>query len=229
MILIRLPYKRWLESMRINQFVARGSGMSRRRADQAIKEGRVKINDSAAAVGQIIDNNDTVYLDNHRIITTAVKTIVLNKPDGYVCSRNGQGSKTIYDLLPNALHHLKPVGRLDKDSSGLVLLTNDGHLAQQLTHPSFQKQKIYKISLDKTLLTHDKVAIEKGVLLKDGLSALILSGNGVDWKVMLSEGRNRQVRRTFKARGYHVKGLHRVQFGPYSLGRLNLGDYITVP
>ena len=117
--------------MRINKYVALATGMSRRAADRAIDEGRVQVNGQVPSAGQAVADSDSVTLDNS-VITTDVKiqTIMLNKPVGYVCSRDGQGSRTIYDLLPSELHHLKPVGRLDKNSSGLLLMTNDGQLHQ---------------------------------------------------------------------------------------------------
>ena len=211
--------------MRINKFVALATGMSRRGADAAVNEGRVTINGQAPEVGQLVKETDSVALDN-RSITTPVKTqtVVFNKPAGYVCSRSGQGSKTIYDLLPAELHNLKPVGRLDKNSSGLLLLTNNGELAHKLTHPSFQKEKVYEVELDRPLDETDKHNIELGVQLEDGLSKLGLSGSGKSWIVKMSEGRNRQIRRTFKAMDYEVQRLNRVRFGSYSLGDLAPGS-----
>jgi 23S rRNA pseudouridine2605 synthase len=153
-------------------------------------------------------------------------TILLNKPTGYVCSRNGQGSKTIYELVPEDLHHLKPVGRLDKDSSGLLLMTNDGHLANDLTHPSHQKQKVYLVELDRQLSPEDAKQIESGINLEDGLSQLNLkqlSGGIIEVKIY--EGRNRQIRRTFAAVDYKVEKLHRTHFGNYSLKLLPSGKW----
>jgi 23S rRNA pseudouridine2605 synthase len=147
---------------------------------------------------------------------------MMNKPVGYVVSRNGQGSPTIYSLLPLQYHKLKPVGRLDKASSGLLLLTNDGNLANDLTHPSKQKVKIYEISLNLPLQPlHRQMISDHGIELEDGNSKLQLErreeGNDKDWTVTMHEGRNRQIRRTFGALGYDVTKLHRTQFGPYKL------------
>ena len=153
---------------------------------------------------------------------------MLNKPEGYVCSRTGQGSTTIYELLPKHYADLKPVGRLDKDSSGLILLTNDGNLANQLTHPSFRKTKIYEVTLDKPLTKTAQNKIEKGVQLDDGISQLNIKKiqNRYDRKffVFMREGRNRQIRRTFGALGYKVVKLHRTGFGPYKLDGLETGQ-----
>lgn len=212
--------------MRINAYVALATGMSRRSADTVIKSGRVKVNGHPASIGHAVQAQSTVTLDNTRLsLPDNTTTIVLNKPLGYVTSRAGQGNKTIYELLPKKFHHLKPVGRLDKDSSGLLLLTNDGQLANQLTHPSYAKEKIYEISLDKVLAPSDKAFLERGIKLKDGLSKLKLQGQGSHWTVTISEGRNRQIRRTFAALDYKVVKLHRTSFGYYQLGRLKEGKW----
>ncbi len=215
--------------MRINKFVASASGLSRRAADRAIADGRVRINDRPVLVGQLVVESDVVTLDG-QVLTPpiATTTIMLSKPAGYVVSRDGQGSPTVYELLPAELHHLKSVGRLDKDSSGLLLLTNDGQLAQQLTHPSYQKEKVYEVELEYPLKSADKQKIEQGIALSDGPSRLQLSGNDSRWTVRLSEGRNRQIRRTFAALNYRVIKLHRTQFGNYKLMDLLQGNYIQL-
>ncbi len=213
--------------MRINQFVARATGLSRRAADQAISEGRVQIGGQPAQPGAQVADTDTVTLDG-RVITaaTTTTTVMLNKPIGYVCSRDGQGSQTVYDLLPPEYRALKPIGRLDKDSSGLLLLTNDGQLANHLTHPRYAKTKTYEVTLNKPLTDEHKSQIEQGVKLDDGSSKLQIKNlNGQHFTVLMQEGRNRQIRRTFEALGYSVTGLHRTHFGDYSLGDLPPGQF----
>jgi 23S rRNA pseudouridine2605 synthase len=216
--------------MRINKYVAQATGLSRRAADAAITEGRVQVNDRIPEQGYDVTETDQVTLDS-RLITPPVKTttVMMNKPVGYVVSRNGQGSHTVYELLPPAYQNLKPVGRLDKDSSGLLLLTDDGQLAHELTHPSRQKEKVYEIRLYKALTPDDRRTITtKGVQLEDGISTFRLDAandQNDEWKAVMSEGRNRQIRRTFEALGYTVKTLHRTHFGPYVLGSLKSGDY----
>ena len=220
--------------MRLNKFVAQATGMGRRAADATIQAGRIQVNGAPAQIGQEIADNDTVSLDGQRLAPLRqTATIMLNKPTGYVVSRKGQGSKTIYDLLPAEYQHLKPIGRLDKDSSGLLLLTNDGALANELTHPSRQKVKVYEVALDKPLAPlHQQMITDYGVLLDDGPSKFQLEAMDVKsrekWRVIMHEGRNRQIRRTFKSLGYEVATLHRVQFGPYHLGTLLLGESIAV-
>lgn len=218
--------------MRINKYVARATGMSRRAADAAIEQGRVQVNGVRPAVGHAVAPSDTVTLDGSAISADVkTQTIILNKPTGYVCSRDGQGSKTIYDLLPPELHQLKPVGRLDKNSSGLLLLTNDGQLAHELTHPSRQKQKLYEVTLSQPLQPlHRQMISDHGVQLDDGPSQFEVQrqrdGDDTRWVVTMHEGRNRQIRRTFAALGYTVDRLHRTSFGPYVLpASLAFGHY----
>lgn len=219
--------------MRINKFVASATGMSRRAADTAITAGRVLVNGAEPAFGQEVTHQDQVTLDGQKLSALKVQTIALNKPAGYVTSRDGQGAKTIYDLLPASLHHLKPVGRLDKDSSGLLLLTNDGDLAQQLTHPSNRKTKVYEVVLDKPLAPlHRQMISDMGIRLDDGPSQFhierLTDGDDQHWRITMQEGRNRQIRRTFAAIGYTVTGLHRTQFGQFQLGDLAAGRYQTI-
>lgn len=218
--------------MRINKYVAQATGLSRRAADAAVAAGRVSVNGRSAQMGQEITTDDTVTLDK-LAITPAVKkvTLILNKPVGYIVSRDGQGSQTIYDLLPSEYHNLKPVGRLDKDSSGLLLLTNDGDLANELTHPRYAKTKVYEVELDKSLQPlHQQIIHDHGVQLDDGPSRLHLEKMDSDkeWRVTMQEGRNRQIRRTFASLGYTVTKLHRTHFGDYNLGDLVFGAFIPL-
>ena len=158
----------------------------------------------------------------------------MNKPRGYVCSRKKQGeNETIYAILPKKYHSLKPVGRLDKDSSGLLLLTNDGDFAFRMTHPKFRKIKEYLVELDAPLAPlHQQMIADFGINLPDGKSQLgleRLDDERKKWKVSMSEGRNRQIRRTFAAVGYEVCKLHRMVFGAYFLPEdLLNGEFIEV-
>jgi pseudouridine synthase len=215
--------------VRLNKFIASGTELSRRAADTAIAAGKVTVNGLPAGQGQDIGPDDVVALDGQEVTHSTPKTtIMLNKPVGFVVSRQGQGSRTIYDILPSAYHQLNPIGRLDKDSSGLLLLTNDGELANALTHPSYQKRKVYEVTLHKPLQPlHRQMISDHGLQLDDGLSKLQLErqqdDNDFAWIVSMHEGRNRQIRRTFDALGYNVVKLHRVQIGDYSLGNLTQG------
>ena len=218
--------------MRLNKYIAQYTSHSRRSADDLILNGRVKVNDIVALTGQKVDETDQVRIDGALIKSVgqhSIITIVLNKPQGYVCSRNGQGSKTVFELLPENLVHLNYVGRLDKESTGLLVMTNDGQLANELTHPSHQKIKIYQISLDKPLRPlHQQMIADHGILLDDGPSRFEitkLDENSDVLQVSLREGRNRQIRRTFEALGYKVLNLHRTHFGNYQLDDLAPGEF----
>lgn len=221
--------------MRLNKFLARASGISRREADDVIASGQVTVNGQAANIGQSIDeqHDAVIYKGQKLTLPTVDTTIMLNKPVGYVCSRKRQGdSPTVYELLPKDFQKLKTIGRLDKDSSGLILLSDNGDLAHQLTHPKFAKVKEYTVTLDHPLSAlHQQMISDFGISLEDGTSQLILESlndKRTKFRVTMHEGRNRQIRRTFAALGYQVKTLHRLSFDNYQLGNLEPGQWKSV-
>lgn len=213
--------------MRVNRYLAEASTLSRRAADQAVHDGRVTVNGRPAQIGQQLAEGDEVCLDGQRVTPVSYQTIMFNKPTGAVCSRRQQGNTpTIYDFLPAGLAGLNPVGRLDKDTSGLLILTSDGQLHQRLSHPSFGKLKQYEAELDRPITTKDLAALKGGVDLEDGPShPKVLAVEGNRLSIELAEGRNRQVRRTFAALGYAVVRLHRPALGGLSLGSLQPGQW----
>ncbi|HEY0965134.1 MAG TPA: pseudouridine synthase [Candidatus Saccharimonadales bacterium] len=220
---------------RINKLLALRLGIARREADELIAKKRVQVDGKPAALGQRIHDNSRVTVDGKPLETSTVLTyLALHKPAGYVCSRRRQGdTPTIYELLPERYHNLKLVGRLDKDSSGIILLTNDGDFAHQMTHPKFHKIKLYEVELDIPLQPlHRQMISDFGVILEDGKSQFQLErlheGDDHAWRITMSEGRNRQIRRTFASLGYAVAKLHRTQFGPYRLDQLSEGATATV-
>ncbi|QWB91173.1 MAG: pseudouridine synthase [Candidatus Saccharimonas sp.] len=221
---------------RLNKFLALQLGISRRQADELIEKGRISINGKTAQLGERFKAGDEIKLGEKIISKTREekKYVIFNKPRGYVCSRKKQGeNETIYAILPKEFSVLKPVGRLDKDSSGILLLTNDGDFAFQMTHPKFRKVKEYLVSLDTPLQPiHQQMIADFGINLPDGKSQLgleRLDDSRKNWKVIMSEGRNRQIRRTFSAIGYEVEELHRTVFGSYILPKdLNFGDFRKV-
>ncbi|MBW3569085.1 pseudouridine synthase [Candidatus Parcubacteria bacterium] len=237
--------------MRLNRYLALHAGLSRRAGDRAIEQGRVYVDGLPAKLGQAVLPDSEVSLDGEKISPEIkTQTIMLHKPIGYVCSKAGQGSQTIYDLLPKDLHHLNPIGRLDKDSSGLLLLTNDGLLANKLAHPRYQKTKAYEIEIDRPLSEPDFHKITRaGVDIGDSkpssfrLEARSMSQESSSgskkhascflphtsaWQVTLAEGRNRQIRRTFAVLGYKIRLLRRVEFGPYKLDNLTSGSFQVI-
>lgn len=220
------------DTTRLNKFLALQLGVSRREADILIDSGTVTVNGTPAVLGGRIREGDDIAVAGKPISSTASDYIYLmfHKPVGYVCSRRAQGDNpTIYDLIPNKYHALKPVGRLDRDSSGILVLTNDGDFAYKMTHPKFAKTKVYEVRLNKDLEPlHQQMVSDFGINLNDGRSQLTLAridDNRRDiWQVTMSEGRNRQIRRTFGSIGYDVVDLHRIQFGNYSLGDMKPGE-----
>ena len=220
---------------RLNKFLAEKLGLSRREADNKIARGDILINGKVAELGARIHDDDKITMDGKELDSTPVNYayLMLNKPEGYVSSRKRQGdTPTLYELLPEKYQNLKTVGRLDKNSSGLILLTNDGDFAFSHTHPKFYKLKTYIVELDRALEPlHQQEISDFGIQLEDGPSKLFLSKlseDSIKWQVEMSEGRNRQIRRTFAALGYEVKKLHRIEFGNYKLENLKPGEFIEI-
>ena len=214
--------------MRLNQFIASSSGLSRRAADAAITEGRVTIDGEPAVLGQTVGAENTVTLDGKALQPKTTYTyLMLNKPAGYISSRVRQGSDpTLYELIPEPYQTLRITGRLDRDSSGLILLSDDGSFIQSLAHPSSGKTKQYDITLSAPLSNTQKNHLAAGVALSDGPSRVtVLEANGRNVTVTIGEGRNRQLRRTFGALGLGVERLHRTRIGRINLANLRPGDW----
>ena len=223
-----------MNELRLNKFLAERLGMSRREADNAIDAGKVLVDGKPAVLGARIDKNTKVCYNGGMVpFDMGYTYLAVNKPINYICSKKRQGeTPTIYELLPKKYQDLKTVGRLDKDSSGLIILTNDGDFAYQHTHPKFAKEKQYEVTLNRDLSPlHQQMIADLGVDLPDGKSRLGLShldDGRKRWLVIMSEGRNRQIRRTFSAVGYTVKKLNRIQFGKYRLDGLASGKYVEI-
>lgn len=162
---------------RINKILALRLGLARREADELITAGRVTVDGKPAALGQRVTDASKIAVDGKTLGGSPDYVyLAFHKPAGYVCSRRRQGdTPTIYELLPDKYHSLKPVGRLDKDSSGLIILSNDGGFAHRMTHPTFQKVKIYEVVLDMPLQPlHRQMISEFGVMLEDGKSKFLI-------------------------------------------------------
>lgn len=219
------------KSIRLNKFLAERLGISRREADDLIAGGKVFVDGKPAILGERIDKSREVCYNKKIIPFSKEYTYLLfNKPVGYVSSRRKQGeTPTLYELLPEKYRELKTVGRLDKNSSGLILLTDDGDFAFRMTHPKFLKTKVYTVELDRALEPlHQQEIADFGIRLEDGISKLgltRLNDERTRFEVLMTEGRNRQIRRTFAALGYTVVKLHRKSFGNYQLGELKPGEF----
>jgi 23S rRNA pseudouridine2605 synthase len=204
--------------VRLNRFLALTGISSRRGAEEYIRHGRVTVNgalntDLATQVGP----SDQVKVDGKIVRTQEFIYILLNKPADFLTTRSDERSrKTIYDLLPDDLPNLAHVGRLDKESEGLLLLTNDGDLAFRITHPKFKLEKEYLVTLDREFQPEDSVKTKKGVYLAEGRARFdsIAKVNPRQVRVVLTQGMKRQVRRVLAALGYKVKRLQRVRIGP---------------
>jgi len=205
---------------------------SRRKMTEAIKSGKVKVNDTTAENFRQPVNikTDRIIFDGHPVTLKAEQIVylMLNKPEGLLCTTSDErGRRTILDILPEKYRHLRlyPVGRLDMDSTGLLILTNDGSLTYQLTHPKFEHQKEYVVQIEGTLQPREKQNLERGVKLEDGITAPSLikevrSTPPYNYSLTIHEGKKRQIRRMFAHLGYRVLALKRIRMGSLTLGNL---------
>lgn len=219
--------------MRLQKFMADAGIASRRRCEEYIAEGRVKVNGSTAAIGCTVEDGDEVLLDGEPVCAKAERiAIALNKPQGVVCtSSDPEGRRTVVDYVKELPYRLYNVGRLDYDSEGLVILTNDGELAYRMTHPKFAVEKTYHVVCAGRLTDGDRERLEKGVALEDGPTAPAKIENmeyfrgRTAFDITIHEGRNRQVRRMLSAVGREVMLLRRIKEGPVTLGGLKGGQW----
>ncbi len=219
--------------MRINKFLADKGIASRRHADEMISAGRVKINGVTATLGVSVEETDEVTVDGNVIGNeeTTLEYYIMNKPKGVVCTvSDDRGRKTVMEYLPETKARLFPVGRLDYETEGLLLLTNDGDLAFRLTHPANEVPKTYLVRIEGTMTEKDLNPIRSGVEL-DGVmtkkcKAHIVETNKAYTKVhiTITEGKNRQVRRMFESIGKTVAFLKRVSIGKLKLKGLDRGE-----
>ncbi|MFT4451327.1 pseudouridine synthase [Parvimonas sp. G1425] len=216
--------------MRINKFIANSGYCSRRNADLLLEQKKVLVNGKIATKGIDISETDEILIDGKKIrLEEAKKYYLLNKPVGYSSTAKAQFQEKIVLDLIDSKERIYPVGRLDKDSFGLLLLTNDGDLAFKLTHPSHNVEKEYIVKVDKTLKESDLKKLSSGIMLEGRFTREarfeIFDFKNNIVKVFLKEGRNRQIRKMFKTLGYNVISLERVAFGKIKLGKLKLGSY----
>lgn len=223
-----------VEQMPLNKYLAHGGVSSRREAADLIKEGNVKVNGSVVTEpGYKMADGDEVTVNGKKIfITKNLVYILVNKPKDYITTTDDpQKRKTVLDLIKKATQErVYPVGRLDRNTSGVLLITNDGELAQKLTHPSNQVRKIYAVTLNKPLEKGDFDKILKGVTLEDGpayvdVLAYSDANDRTQVGVEIHSGRNRIVRRIFESQGYDVKNLDRVMFAGLTKKNVERGKY----
>ena len=219
--------------MRINKFLADMGVASRRHADKMIESCRVTVNGEIATLGMHVEEKDVVCLDGVVIERKEQKLeyYMMNKPKGYVCTaKDDRGRKTFMELLPEGVCRVFPVGRLDYATEGLLLFTNDGDLAQKLTHPAHEVPKTYMARIEGTMSEKDLNPIRSGVEL-DGVLTKKCKAHIVETHkeytkvhITITEGKNRQVRRMFEAIGKNVAFLKRVSIGSLKLTGLDRGE-----
>ena len=221
------------EPVRLNKFLANAGVCSRREADEFIQAGVVTVNGQVITeLGTKILRTDEVKFHDQPVTIEKKVYVLLNKPKDYVTtSDDPQQRKTVMDLVKNACpERIYPVGRLDRNTTGVLLLTNDGDLASKLTHPKYLKKKIYHVYLDKNVTAHDLQAIAEGIQLEDGEIKAddVQYADAVDKKqvgIEIHSGKNRIVRRIFESLGYRVVKLDRVQFAGLTKKNLRRGDW----
>lgn len=221
------------DTIRLNKYIANSGICSRREADELITQGLVEVNGKVVTeMGYQVQKTDRVVFDGQSITPEKPVYVLLNKPKGYISTtKDEKARKTVMDLVANASpYRLFPVGRLDRQTTGLILLTNDGHLTKKLTHPSFGVKKIYHVTLDRKLSVEDLRIIADGVRLEEGV-AEVDSISYIEGKpknevgIEIHIGWNRVVRRIFKKMGYEVEALDRVIFAGLTKKNIKRGHW----
>ncbi len=219
-------------SLRLQKFLAECGVASRRKSEELIREGQVRVNGKVVTeLGtKIHPVHDSVMVGRRKIEAEKRGVLLVNKPRGVITTKSDpEGRRTIMELLPAGLESYVPAGRLDFDSSGLVVMTNDGELAQRLTHPKYGSSRVYHVKVEGKVPDELPARIERGVRLKDGVvkadCRIIKERNQkFSWiELRLSSGKNRVIRRMMEALRHPVIKLHRVSHGPFELGKLPVG------
>ncbi len=221
--------------MRLQRALSLAGVASRRGAETLIAEGRVSVNGQVAHIGQTVAPEDAILVDGSPIASEHTVTYLLHKPIGTVSTvTDPQGRPTVIDDLPQDVR-LYPVGRLDLNTSGLLLITNDGELAHRLMHPRYRVPKSYEALVEGRVSAAGIRTLREGVQLDDGPTqpAVVtkmdrVAAGGTWLSIEIAEGRNRQIRRMCAAIGHRVLRLHRSRYGPLSLGRLDRGAWRTL-
>ena len=217
-----------MEEIRLNKFIASCTELSRREADRLIQEGKVSVNGSLCeSPATRVSDDDSVRLGRKVLTRRAILVVAFNKPRGVVCSRNDERNRnTIYNLLPYKYHHLKHVGRLDLDSEGLLILTNDGDLAQKLTHPSKKLEKEYLVTVDQNFDSKVLLQLVKGVHTPEGQARAKFARRSSPRRmiIILESGMKRQIRLMLETLGLRVTKLMRTRVGSLNMNDLPIGN-----
>lgn len=221
--------------IRLQKFLAENGVASRRKSEELIERGKVKVNGHPASIGDKVDpKRDLVTVSGERIVPVSSGNIyiMLNKPRGYVTTMSDEmGRKCVAELIEDIEERLFPVGRLDRDSEGLLLFTNDGEFANMMTHPSMHISKTYRVTVKPAATEEQLIELSSGVVI-DGKKTLpasiqVLSGDSSRsvLQITIHEGRNRQIRKMCEAVGLETVRLKRISIGALKLGSLSVGTY----
>lgn len=218
--------------IRLNRFISNAGVCSRREADTLIKEGKIQVNGKTIVeMGFKVRKSDKVTYQGKVLKSEKLQYVLLNKPKNFITTMSDEkGRNAVISLVKNACEErVYPVGRLDRDTTGLLLFTNDGQMAKKLTHPSFKVKKIYQVTLDEPISKQDFDDILKGVNLEDGFIApdemAIITKEQDVLGVEIHSGKNRIIRRIFEYKGYKVAKLDRVMFGSLTKKNLSRGKW----
>lgn len=221
---------------RLNKYLASTGICSRRKADELILEGRVRVNDrQIEELGFHVREKDKVYVDNKLVKPQKMEYYKFYKPAGYITTKEDEkGRKTIYDIIPQELKHLKPVGRLDKDSTGLIILTNDGEFINEMTHPSIKVPKVYLVTINGKFTTEHAEKMFNGIVIETDSGEkktayaetlpIEIKNKSSLIQVVLYQGINRQIRKMFAKLGFEVESLKRIQHATLTIEGLKKGQ-----
>jgi len=217
---------------RLNKYIASSGLCSRRKADELIESGVVNVNGKIVKeLGFQVSEKDKVFVNKVLIHPKKLEYYKFYKPAGYITTSDDEkGRKTIYDVIPKELHELKPVGRLDKDSTGLLIMTNDGDLINQLTHPSLKVNKVYIVSVEGKIGVNDLEILYKGIEIEKGKIAyadaqvIEIDSKSTMLQIVLNQGMNRQIRKMCEFIGHPVISLKRIQHATISIEGLKRGQ-----
>lgn len=224
-------------TVKLQAFLAHHGVASRRKAEEMIREGRVSINGVTAQIGQRVTGEEKIAVDGKELATQeeTKRYFLINKPPGVVSTTSDElGRPTVLSLIPEIKERVYPVGRLDVDSEGLMLLTNDGELANKLTHPRYGYKKTYRVTVEGIPTEKAIDHLERGVRLKEGYTNTATvqniqeKGNVTTFEITISQGWNQQVRRMCERVGYPVVRLIRIAFGPFILDSLRDKRFIEM-
>lgn len=222
-----------LEQVRLNKFIASSGLCSRRKADELIEQGAVKVNGiQIKELGYSVTTKDKVTVNGQIVKKSILVYIKYYKPAGYITTMSDEkGRKTIYDILPPEIKELKPVGRLDKDSTGLLIMTNDGDFINKMTHPSVKIPKVYRVTAEGKMNSQHILQMAKGIEIETGKIAyadsaiLGYEGKTTVLQIILYQGMNRQIRKMLDSLGFPVISLKRISHGTINIQGLKKGQF----